>query len=797
MIEPGRDQKGQIKKQALTTAMLVILAGMAAGLAWWDWAYPTQLPKLLCGDELFAFYRQRLFWFLVGGVISVLLLWLISVYGQIRQRAVQRTTLIRPHIYEWLVASRRVQIWAFAPLLFMPLTVIRYVWLPLGMTYGSSFWAYLLVPPLAIALAAGFAPLIGICRTLAETPRPRIRPAHIVWILIGFYILLFGTLSIGQHLSFRTHALDLGTMAQATWNTAHGYFFEYTPFIEAHASDTIPISNRLTSGKLELIFLALAPFYRLWPNPVLLLIVQTLALGLSAWPLFLAFVSLEEKERGAEWVALLLTAAYLAYLPLHYLNMTAFHTNGLMPFFLTWALYAAIRERWRLYSLALLGALVCRADAAFVVGGLGLVLLICRKTVPGILSLSLSVSWFVFDFFVIVPWVESFYGLDPVGLVNQRFGQYGIGSGPLEILWGILHQPQELIKTLLARDKVQTGFDLLMPLGGLPLAGPLWLIPAVPVTLANLLASSDWQSSVRAHYFAPVPPFLFFAAGVAIHWISAKRDVLWRDGLSLYVLASTLMVGFFLSPFPPGHNFHLGSIWNRSHHHHAIARVLTQVSPDSALSAQSDLIPHVANRRQLYIFSTGTSTADEVLLDLDNAAERAPLDYFAFYQSVDRLMDNPEYGLVAWEDGVLLLRRGMAHDPTHLWALRRAYDEAFYRVTWLNHDAPTKMVPHELYPVRVCFKNEGSQGWRSQDWYPVFLAYHWLTEDGSNVVLWDSERTPFPFTLYPGRQLCLTALVVSPEMPGIYELQFDLVREDRAWFGDKDSEPFSVTVSVN
>jgi hypothetical protein len=260
------------------------------------------------------------------------------------------------------------------------------------------------------------------------------------------------------------------------------------------------------------------------------------------------------------------------------------------------------------------------------------------------------------------------------------------------------------------------------------------------------------------------------------------------------VLVSSLMVAFLFSPFPPGYRFQWASVWNQSRHHEAIARVLAQVSEDGSLSAQSDLLPHVANRRHLFLFPHGMTTADEILLDLDNAAERAPLDYFTYLERVQQVLNNPTYGPVAWDDGVLLLRRGLPYD-SDLPAVYQAYTDDFYDVTWLDHTVPAQMAPRQLYPVQVCFENSSSQGWPSENWFPVFLAYHWFTDTGE-VVVWDGERTRLAHILYPEQQLCQTLPVISPDATGFYTLQIDLVRETVAWFGNPNSPPLSVTVFV-
>ena len=49
------------------------------------------------------------------------------------------------------------------------------------------------------------------------------------WLVVPFaYTVFFCTLSLKQHASFHTYALDMGQFVQAIWNTAHGRFMVNT-----------------------------------------------------------------------------------------------------------------------------------------------------------------------------------------------------------------------------------------------------------------------------------------------------------------------------------------------------------------------------------------------------------------------------------------------------------------------------------------------------------------------------------------------------------------------------------------
>lgn len=96
-------------------------------------------------------------------------------------------------------------------------------------------------------------------------------------------------------------------------------------------------------------------------------------------------------------------------------------------------------------------------------------------------------------------------------------------------------------------------------------------------------------------------------------------------------------------------------------------------------------------------------------------------------------------------------------------------------------------------PFRI--KNLGSSSWSSRGVHPYFLSYHLLDEE-ENTIQYDNRRFPFPGKVSPGQSLEMTAFIVSPLEEGKYVLEFDLVREGKAWFKDYGSPTAKVSLSV-
>ncbi len=87
-----------------------------------------------------------------------------------------------------------------------------------------------------------------------------------------------------------------------------------------------------------------------------------------------------------------------------------------------------------------------------------------------------------------------------------------------------------------------------------------------------------------------------------------------------------------------------------------------------------------------------------------------------------------------------------------------------------------------LSEIEVRVENRGALAWTRDTPNPVRLAYHWLSPDGDEVVLFEGVRTELQGDVAPGRTAHLRARVLAPPQPGQYRLAWDMLKEHRFWF---------------
>ena len=180
----------------------------------------------------------------------------------------------------------------------------------------------------------------------------RSRHQATISLLIGaviLYVVVYSVLSVVRYNTFHATTFDLGIMAQVIWNTAHGRWFETSL---GRAINTELIGSYM-GNHVRPFLLLLAPVYRLWPDPRLLLVMQSIALGGASIPLYCVTQRLAGNPRSAGIVA----GCYLAYPALGFLNLFDFHPIAFSIPCIFIAYWALLEERMGLFWTAVLLAL--------------------------------------------------------------------------------------------------------------------------------------------------------------------------------------------------------------------------------------------------------------------------------------------------------------------------------------------------------------------------------------------------------------------------------------------------------
>jgi uncharacterized membrane protein len=423
---------------------------------------------------------------------------------------------------------------------------------------------------------------------LAPRPVPAWRPRRVVAVGIAAYAVLFSFVTVTRHLTFATHALDLGYYVQLTWNLARG------------AGPRVSLPEMHAWGDhLSPIMYLFVPAFWLAPGAVVLLIAQSVALALGAAAVYgLARARLRD-ERPAAAFALL----YLANPSLHGINVRDFHAAALAIPLLLAAAWAVEAGRPRLALLPAALTLLCREDAALAVMGLGAWMALGRRRWgPGALAAVGALAVLVVDLRVLIP---AYRGEPYTHLWRYAW----LGDSLAGIVAAGLRHPLRTLGALMTADRLVYVVAMLAPLALLPLAGGWDLIGALPAVAQNLLSADPVLYNYRAQYQAFALPFLMVAAVGGYARLERRRPGHWP--VAVLVIAMTVSLALdsrTVNNLAPAR-------FRPTPEQRAAYRVLAAVPPGAVVSAQDPYVPHLSLRPLVFVFPVGIAKSDHVLID--------------------------------------------------------------------------------------------------------------------------------------------------------------------------------------
>jgi uncharacterized membrane protein len=394
--------------------------------------------------------------------------------------------------------------------------------------------------------------------------------------LIAVFIGTFVWLTWRTHAGFGTFGFDLGIFDQGVWLLSR--FRD--PFVTVRG---LPLFGDHASYILVLV----APLYWLWADPRLLLLLQIVFLAVPAVSLYL----IGARRLGSPLAGLAVAAAYLAFPALQWAAVWHFHPETLAAGFLGLAALAADRQRWRPMAVWLLLAMACKEDVGLVVAGFGALLWATGEPKVGRRTLAAGLGWSLLVALVLVPLTNG----RPSPHLELNYGITGTGVAAM------LQAAPTLagnIWTSLVDGRGDTYLLLIFTAFlGLPLVDPRWLLPVVPPILLNLAAIHGHQQEIRYQYLATAAPFLALATIAGLRPLARRRAALAVVLVVLVAVAGYVSRQAGPAPWSKGFSRPVDTPVNEVRR-----QALHLIDASAAVSAQYNLVPHLAHRPHIYEF---------------------------------------------------------------------------------------------------------------------------------------------------------------------------------------------------
>jgi len=471
--------------------------------------------------------------------------------------------------------------------------------------------------------------------------------------LVLLYAVVFGSLALIRHWAFHSTALDLGVFDQVLWNTVHGRFMESTLSLERCDPHSFFLDHFSPA------LLLIVPFYAVVPRPETLIVFQTVALALGAWPVYLlARDRLARSDERLVWVA-----AYVLSAPLAWVTFYDFHEISLAVLPLGLAIYFYATRRTLPLLLSLGASFLVKEELPLIAIGFGIALLGQRRWRLGAFVIVASVVAFLVTLRVMIP---AFAG----GAPYQYLGRYAsLGADEFEITRTLILDPLRVLRVLLAGElglKIVFVLTLFAPGLFLAIRSKWALVPAL-VPLGYLLLS-DYPGEHTHHnqYGAPLIPLALGASILGFATLPDRGRLRPRVARAVLLSAVAFSIVAGAIPFTPDFTDAFlrgnpdrapsqGPILAREPRYEPFLPAIAPIPAEASISSQDFLTTQVPERRFNYHLNRlDPCGAEYVILDYaDPTVNRDEQLHLAEIATLEA----QGYQQIATGKGLALLRR--------------------------------------------------------------------------------------------------------------------------------------------
>ncbi|MFB7666384.1 DUF2079 domain-containing protein [Kitasatospora sp. NPDC056138] len=439
------------------------------------------------------------------------------------------------------------------------------------------------------------------------------------YLLAALFFAAYGALSVTKHLQLRSTGYDLGIFEQA---------------VRAYAELRAPVSElkgagyNLLGDHFHPVLATLAPFYRLFPSPLTLLIAQAALLAVSVVPVTRSAIRTTTPLFGTG-----IGIAYGLSWGLQKAVAFDFHEIAFAVPLLAFCLERLARRQWRAATAYALPLILVKEDLPLTVAAIGLYILLNGRRRLGAGVLSFGILSGLVIVLVLVP------ALNPHGQYDYLSAASPDTDSPLARL-------------LLPQVKLGTLIALSVPTVFLALRSPLVLL-VLPTLAWRFWSTNPAYWGQDYHYSAVLMPIVFLAFVDALgrlreHGLIQPRFI--GNAVAVSVAVSVLMTpGLPLSDLA-------GPAWKPSPWAGPAREVMAAVPDGAQIGVVNFLAPQLTGRARVYRFPMvlDSGTRPEWLLVSDPARGGMPV----FAWELPRLPQLPSLGyrLVKECSGIQLYR---------------------------------------------------------------------------------------------------------------------------------------------
>jgi uncharacterized membrane protein len=468
----------------------------------------------------------------------------------------------------------------------------------------------------------------------------------VVLSLAVVYTIYFTTVSFLRYEHFYAGRFDLGNMAQTVWNTSVGNIFLFT-----NPDSTTQVSR--LAFHADFILILLAPFYWIWPDPRMLLLIQTIVVAAGAYFVYL----IANKILNHKTLGVVLAFAYLINPSVQRVNIYDFHAPALATTLLLGTFYFFLHKRYVWFVVFALLAAFCKEQLWAIIAIFGVFLMVHhKKWLFGSMMVVFSVGMF---YFLVSYAIPQSHGSSEHFALNY-FSEFG--DSPAEVIKTVALSPDKVVGLFLEEERFEYLKQLFSPLGYLSLLAPWMLIFAGPDLMINLMSSNAQLHYIYYQYTAAITPFIFIAAIYGI-WVLKKigersyfsSRKMFHGIVMAYILYHSLNAAYLYGPLPGAKESNIAVFTAHEKNRELINKTLAAIPPDMKVAASNNIGAHLSNRRDIYVLPIGVEQADILVFLLTNS-EKGP-SFSAEQDLMLKLSSDPRYKIVVQKDAFTVFEK--------------------------------------------------------------------------------------------------------------------------------------------
>jgi len=474
------------------------------------------------------------------------------------------------------------------------------------------------------------------------------------WVILVFTVfgLIFASLSFVNHYNFRTYGWDLGINQNAIFDYAH-----------LRWNDCMimqPSFKNVLADHFSLYPLIISPLYWIFGSYTML-IFQWAAILFGGLGVF-RFVDFISKNKN---LATLAVVHFFCIWGIYSALSFDYHDNVVGAMFVPWFLYYYKKKDLGKAVLFFILLLISKENIALWAGFIGLGLSLRHllnkewknlKT-SGMLTLG-AFLYFIVILKLIIPLLSNTDGIYLHHSFNALGGDFG------EVIVTIIKNPLKAIKLLFLNHsgdilydgvKLETYLALILAGGWALFYYPEYLVMIAPILAQKMFNDLPIRWGISVHYSIEFAPIIVLSLYCFLNELKNRKIQLAGVMIFICALSTIKFMENRTSEYSKIDNtrFYSPDHWKREFDVKSVHEILKTIPDSLRVSAQSQLVPHLAFRDYIYHYPYKGDANCIALLTANES--KFPFNEVTYNEELKRLTNSDEWVEFAKNSAILVL----------------------------------------------------------------------------------------------------------------------------------------------